>query len=76
MSLFINTGNKAPMPIDLIELSLKTTWAAFTDAGANAEAAGASVPLFKKDERDSLPDMDPSNLRGLTLGAHMDLNVM
>ena len=35
MSLFINTGNKAPMSIDLIELSLKTTWAAFTDAVTN-----------------------------------------
>lgn len=76
MSLFINTGNKAPMSIDLIELSLKTTWAAFTDAVAKAEDAGVSVALFKKDELDSLKDMELSNIRGLKLGAHMDLNVM
>lgn len=76
MSLFINTGNKAPMSIDLIELSLKTTWAAFTDAVAKAEDAGVSVTLFKKDELDSLKDMELSNIRSLKLGAHMDLNVM
>lgn len=76
MSLFINTGNKAPMSIDLIELSLKTTWAAFTDAVAKAEDAGVSVTLLKKDELDSLKDMELSNIRGLKLGAHMDLNVM
>lgn len=76
MSLFINTGNKAPMSIDLIELSLKTTWAAFTDAVAKAEDAGVSVTLFKKDELDSLKDMELSNIRGLKLGAHMALNVM
>ena len=76
MSLFINTGNKAPMSIDLIELSLKTTWAAFTDAVAKAEDAGVSVTLFKKDELDSLKDMELSNIRGLKLGAHMGLNVM
>lgn len=76
MSLFINTGNKAPMSIDLIELSLKTTWAAFTDAVAKAEDAGVSVTLFKKDELDSLKDMELPNIRGLKLGAHMDLNVM
>ena len=76
MSLFINTGNKAPMSIALIELSLKTTWAAFTDAVAKAEDAGVSVTLFKKDELDSLKDMELSNIRGLKLGAHMDLNVM
>ena len=76
MSLFINTGNKAPMSIDLIELSLKTTWAAFTDAVAKAEDAGVSVTLFKKDELDSLKHMELSNIRGLKLGAHMDLNVM
>ncbi|WP_337382974.1 hypothetical protein [Desulfovibrio sp.] len=76
MSLFINTSNKAPMSIDLIELSLKTTWAAFTDAVAKAEDAGVSVTLFKKDELDSLKDMELSNIRGLKLGAHMDLNVM
>ena len=76
MSLFINTGNKAPMSIDLIELSLKPTWAAFTDAVAKAEDAGVSVTLFKKDELDSLKDMELSNIRGLKLGAHMDLNVM
>lgn len=76
MSLFINTGNKAPMSIDLIELSLKTTWAAFTDAVAKTEDAGVSVTLFKKDELDSLKDMELSNIRGLKLGAHMDLNVM
>ena len=76
MSLFINTGNKAPMSIDLIELSLKTTWAAFTDAVAKAEDAGVSVTLFKKDELDSLKDMELSNIRGLKLDAHMDLNVM
>ena len=76
MSLFINTGNKAPMSIDLIELSLKTTWVAFTDAVAKAEDAGVSVTLFKKDELDSLKDMELSNIRGLKLGAHMDLNVM
>lgn len=76
MSLFINTGNKAPMSINLIELSLKTTWAAFTDAVAKAEDAGVSVTLFKKDELDSLKDMELSNIRGLKLGAHMDLNAM
>lgn len=76
MSLFIYTGNKAPMSIDLIELSLKTTWAAFTDAVAKAGDAGVSVTLFKKDELDSLKDMELSNIRGLKLGAHMDLNVM
>ena len=76
MSLFINTGNKAPMSIDLIELSLKTTWAAFTDAVAKAEDAGVSVTLFKKDELDSLKDMELSNIRGLKLGSHLDLNVM
>lgn len=76
MSLFINTGNKAPMSIDLIELSLKTTWAAFTDAVAKAEDAGVSVTLFKKDELDSLKDMELSNIRSLKLCAHMDLNVM
>ena len=76
MSLFINTGNKASMSIDLIELSLKTTWAAFTDAVVKAEDAGVSVTLFKKDELDSLKDMELSNIRGLKLGAHMDLNVM
>lgn len=76
MSLFINTGSKAPTSIDLIELSLKTTWAAFTDAVAKAEDAGVSVTLFKKDELDSLKDMELSNIRGLKLGAHMDLNVM
>lgn len=76
MSLFINTGNKAPMSIDLIELSLKTTWAAFTDAVAKAEDAGVSVTLFKKDELDSLKDMELSDIRSLKLGAHTDLNVM
>ena len=75
MSLFINTGNKAPMSIDLIELSLKTTWAAFTDAVTKAEDAGVSVTLFKKDELDSLKDMELSNIRGLKRGAHMDLIV-
>ena len=76
MSLSINTGNKAPMSIDLIELSLKTTWAAFTDAVAKAEDAGVSVTLFKQEEPDSLNNMELSDIRGLKLGAHMDLNVM
>lgn len=76
MSLFINTGNKAPMSIDLIELSLKTTWAAFTDAVAKAEDAGVSVTLFKQEEPDSLNNMELSDIRGLKLCAHMDLNVM
>ena len=48
MSLFINTGNKAPMSIDLIELSLKTTWAAFTDAVAKAEDAASALPCSRR----------------------------
>lgn len=76
MSLFINTGNKAPMSIDLIELSLKTTWAAFTDAVAKAEDAGVSVTLFKQDGMDTSGGLILSDIRGLKLGAHMDLNVM
>lgn len=76
MSLFINTGNKAPMSIDLIELSLKTTWAAFTDAVAKAEDAGVSVTLFKKGEPDSSKNMELYDIRDLKLCAHVDLNVM
>lgn len=76
MSLFISTGSKTPVSIDLMELSLKTTWAAFTDAVARAEDVGITVTLFKKDELDSLKDMELSNLRALKLGAHVNLNVM
>lgn len=76
MSLFINTSNKAPMSIDLIELSLKTTWAAFTDAVAKAEDAGVSVTLFKQEEPDSLKNMELYDIRSLKLCAHMDLDVM
>lgn len=77
MPLFLNTGSsKTPVSLDLMELSLKTSWAAFMDAVARAEDAGITVTLFKKDEQDSLKDMELANLRALTLGAHVNLNVM